>query len=176
VLSRPALRPTQPPIQWVPGALSPGVKLITHLQLVSRSGKKYGSIHPLPLYVFMAYCLISKAQGQLYLTFYLYWLTLGGERYCGSIPESNMDFSSLPLFSGCFWLYLTDTFFKAAGAWSIPVSYMQCQGSECLVFIFPLPHISSWCYACLVQPMRLTICRLQIQPVLDTWQVPTLVI
>jgi hypothetical protein len=24
--SRPALRPTQPPIQWVPGALSPGLK------------------------------------------------------------------------------------------------------------------------------------------------------
>jgi hypothetical protein len=26
IASRPALRPTQPPIQWVPGALSAGVK------------------------------------------------------------------------------------------------------------------------------------------------------
>jgi hypothetical protein len=37
---RPALRPTRPPIQWVPGGLSPGVKcptLTTHLQLVLRS-------------------------------------------------------------------------------------------------------------------------------------------
>jgi hypothetical protein len=43
----PALVSTQPPIQWVPGALSPGVKLTTHLQLVPRSRKR-GCIHPLP--------------------------------------------------------------------------------------------------------------------------------
>jgi hypothetical protein len=42
-VSRPALRPTQPPVQWVPGVLSPGLKrgrrvtLITHPQIVPRS-------------------------------------------------------------------------------------------------------------------------------------------
>jgi hypothetical protein len=42
-VSRPALRPTQPPVQWVPGVLSPGVKrgrgvmLTTHPHLVPRS-------------------------------------------------------------------------------------------------------------------------------------------
>jgi hypothetical protein len=42
-VSRPALRPTQPPVQWVPGVLSPGLKrgrsvtLTTHLHLVPRS-------------------------------------------------------------------------------------------------------------------------------------------
>jgi hypothetical protein len=46
-----ALGPTQPPIQWVPGTLSlgvkrPGVKLTAHLQLVPKS-RKCGSIHPL---------------------------------------------------------------------------------------------------------------------------------
>jgi hypothetical protein len=51
-LSRPALRPTQPPSQWVPGALSPGqsrwdVKLTTYLRLIPRS-IKCGSINPLP--------------------------------------------------------------------------------------------------------------------------------
>jgi hypothetical protein len=43
--SRPALRPTQPPIQWVSGVLSPGVKcgqgvtLTTHPHLVPRLSK-----------------------------------------------------------------------------------------------------------------------------------------
>jgi hypothetical protein len=42
-VSRPALRPTQPPVQWVPGVLSPGVKrgrgvtLTTQPHLVPRS-------------------------------------------------------------------------------------------------------------------------------------------
>jgi hypothetical protein len=50
--SRPALGPSQPHIQWVPGALSRGergrsVKLTSRLKLVPRS-RKYGSIHALP--------------------------------------------------------------------------------------------------------------------------------
>jgi hypothetical protein len=52
--SKPALGPTQPPLQWVPGALSPGVKrgrgvmLTTHPLLVPRSGnsRSYTSSHP----------------------------------------------------------------------------------------------------------------------------------
>jgi hypothetical protein len=51
MLFRPAWGPTQPPIQWVPGALSLGVKrpgreAATHLQLVPRSRIR-ASIHPL---------------------------------------------------------------------------------------------------------------------------------
>jgi hypothetical protein len=50
--SRSALGPTQPPIQRIPGAISPGVKRpgreAEHsLHVVSRSRKR-GSIHPLP--------------------------------------------------------------------------------------------------------------------------------
>jgi hypothetical protein len=36
-ISRPALMPAQPSLQWVPGVLSPEVKLTTHLHLVPRS-------------------------------------------------------------------------------------------------------------------------------------------
>jgi hypothetical protein len=52
--SRPALRPTQPPVQWVPGALSPGLKrgrgvmLTTHPLPVPwlRKSRSYTSCHP----------------------------------------------------------------------------------------------------------------------------------
>jgi hypothetical protein len=50
--SRPALGPTQPPIQWVLGDISPeyscrGVNLTTHLRLLPRS-RKYGSTQSFP--------------------------------------------------------------------------------------------------------------------------------
>jgi hypothetical protein len=53
-VSRPALGPTQPPAQWVPGVLSPGVKrgrgvmLTTHPHLVlrSRMSSSYSSSPP----------------------------------------------------------------------------------------------------------------------------------
>jgi hypothetical protein len=53
--SRPYLGLTQPPIQWIQGALSLGVK---------RQGHK--AIPPLPQYAFMV-CSSVKVQGQLYL-------------------------------------------------------------------------------------------------------------
>jgi hypothetical protein len=52
--SRPALRPTQPTIQWVPGVLSPGVKrgrgvtLTTHSHLVPRLRMNRSYISSLP--------------------------------------------------------------------------------------------------------------------------------
>jgi hypothetical protein len=50
--SRPVLRPTNPPIQWVQGAFrwrqgGRGAKLTTHLQLVPTT-RTHGSVHPLP--------------------------------------------------------------------------------------------------------------------------------
>jgi hypothetical protein len=58
-VSRPALKPTQPPIQWVLGVLYPRVKrgwsvtLTTHL-IYCRSQELVGTICPLPLGTYMA--------------------------------------------------------------------------------------------------------------------------
>jgi hypothetical protein len=50
-MPRPILRPTQPPIQWVTGALTPGVKRQEgehhHLPFSSAEVKKCGAIPPL---------------------------------------------------------------------------------------------------------------------------------
>jgi hypothetical protein len=61
--SRTALGPTQPPIQWVPGVLSLGVKRpgreADHLPPSSAEVKNAWTIPPLLQYVFMAWCLVK---------------------------------------------------------------------------------------------------------------------
>jgi hypothetical protein len=60
--SRPALRPTQSPIQWVPEAVSPGVKCLgceaDHLP--STSGKEWWSYTSTPQYILMAAFAVCK--------------------------------------------------------------------------------------------------------------------
>jgi hypothetical protein len=75
--SRVALGPTQPPIQWVSGALSLGVKRpgreANHSLPSSAEIKNAWSYIPLPQYSFMAWCSVN-AQGQFYLYFYInFW-------------------------------------------------------------------------------------------------------
>jgi hypothetical protein len=60
--SGPALGPTQPPIQWVSGALSPQVnrpgREANHSPPTSAKIKETWIYTSTPSYVFMAYCLI----------------------------------------------------------------------------------------------------------------------
>jgi hypothetical protein len=75
--SRTALGPTQPPIQWVSGALSLGVKRpgreADHSPPSSTEVKNAWNYISTPQYAFMAWCSVKKeAQGHLYL--YLYRL------------------------------------------------------------------------------------------------------
>jgi hypothetical protein len=82
-VSTTALGPTQPPIHWVPGAPSLGVK---------RSGReadhsppssaevKRGALLPLLQYVFMAWCLV-KHRDNFTFTFITPWGVLGERRY-----------------------------------------------------------------------------------------------
>jgi hypothetical protein len=72
--SRPALGSTQPPIQYVPGALSPGVKRpgreSDHSPPASAEIKKMWIYTSTPPYAFMAQYLIRSAQGLYLFTFY----------------------------------------------------------------------------------------------------------
>jgi hypothetical protein len=62
-VSRTALGPTQPPIQWEPGAISLGVKRpgreADHPPPSSAEVKNAWSYTSIPEYVFMAWCLVK---------------------------------------------------------------------------------------------------------------------
>jgi hypothetical protein len=87
---RPALGPTQPPNQWVPGALSLGVKrpgLTTHLHLVPRSKNAWSYTSNPPIFV-MAWCSV-KSTGTT-LPFYLYLYALAPRKF--HMTRSNGSF------------------------------------------------------------------------------------
>jgi hypothetical protein len=80
-MSRPALGPTQLPIQWVPGALTLGLKWpgcdADHSPPSSAEANNVWSYTSTPQYIFMVWCLIKQlicphniiltyAQGKLY--------------------------------------------------------------------------------------------------------------
>jgi hypothetical protein len=76
-VSRQALGPTQPAIQWVPGALSLGVKRPgyepDHTPPSSAEVKNEWSYTSTPQYVFMAWCLVKHTDNftLLYSNIYL---------------------------------------------------------------------------------------------------------
>jgi hypothetical protein len=80
-VSRLALGLTQPPVQWVPGALSLQEKWLwcedDHSPLSSTKVKNALSYTSTPQYAFMAWCSV-EAQGQLYHMYY------NQQMYCDS--------------------------------------------------------------------------------------------
>jgi hypothetical protein len=99
--SRTALWPTQSPIQWVPRALSLGIKgrnvnLATRLHLVPRSRMR-GNIPPLPQYACMAWCSV-KAQGRFYLYVYLLQLHENWNRTLSRSQARTVHYSAVMVF------------------------------------------------------------------------------
>jgi hypothetical protein len=72
--SRPALRPTQPPIQWVPWALSLGIKRpgreADHSPPISAEVKKTWVYISTPAYAFIALCLIKHRDNFTFLRWF----------------------------------------------------------------------------------------------------------
>jgi predicted membrane channel-forming protein YqfA (hemolysin III family) len=82
--SRTALGPMQPPIQWVPGTLSLGVKQLgheaDHSLPSSAKVKNAWSYTSTAQYAFMGWCSVKPWQ-QLYLYLtpkVIYWIIMGG--------------------------------------------------------------------------------------------------
>jgi hypothetical protein len=76
IMFRPALRPTQPSIQWVLEAPFLVVKRqgreANHSPPSSTEVKNGGAINSLPPYVFVEWCLINYTQGQIFTVTYTY--------------------------------------------------------------------------------------------------------
>jgi hypothetical protein len=68
--SRPALGPIEPPIQWIPRVLSPGVKRpgreADHSPPSSAEVKKTWRYTSTPQYAFMAWCLVKHRDNFIY--------------------------------------------------------------------------------------------------------------
>jgi hypothetical protein len=75
IMSRLALGPIQPPVQWVPGALSLGVKRPgrepDHLPPSSAEVKNAWSYTSAPQYAFTGWCLVKHRDN---FSFILFWL------------------------------------------------------------------------------------------------------
>jgi hypothetical protein len=100
--SRPALRSTQPPLQWVPGALSPGVKRpgreVDHSPPTSAEVKKMWIYTSAPPYAFMAWCFNLLSTGTtLPLPYFHHYikLSLVGKSSANTAPQSSYQTQSL---------------------------------------------------------------------------------
>jgi hypothetical protein len=114
--SRQDLGATQPPIEWVPGALSLGVKRlgreVNHSHLVPRS-RMHGTIPPFPRYTFIAWCSV-KTWGQLHLYF-----TFNNSMEQSPSWEANSHSASQE-FLHFYGTSSFSTVFKRARHWSLP--------------------------------------------------------
>jgi hypothetical protein len=145
--SRSTLGSTQPPIQWVLGAISPGVKRTgreaDHLTPTNAEVKKtwvYTSTSP---YAFIAKCLINYAQGQFYL--YLQWLF--GVYMEPFILYYNILLINFTLLYAWDYMYLLQYIIHAAARVRVRAACGFCGGKSdtgagfLRVLQFPLPII-----------------------------------
>jgi predicted membrane channel-forming protein YqfA (hemolysin III family) len=103
--SRQALELTQLPIQWVLGALSPGVKWlwceVDHLPPSGPNIKNEWSYTSIPQYMFMAWCLV-KHRTTLHLPFMFFTKIIG----VAQVKEDEMCVAVTYFVQSCLKLYM----------------------------------------------------------------------
>jgi hypothetical protein len=95
--SRLALGHTQPPMEWVLRALSPGAKRPTSAEV-----KKMWVYTSTSTYIYMAWCLISQAQGQLCLLKHMIVVAWTAQMFLSRMRDS----SSYQCYTTCKTLHL----------------------------------------------------------------------
>jgi hypothetical protein len=123
-VSRPALGPTQPPVQWVPWVLSPGVKrgrgvTLTTPHLVSRMSRSYIFFPP----------SASMACSGTALPF----TTVRGEKYGKGMGGARWRTVCLSMYSKTENIYCSQLSSVAILLQPEPVSHRIIQGKDCVL-------------------------------------------
>jgi hypothetical protein len=138
--SRPALGTTQPPIQWVPGALSPGVKRpaaeADHSPQTSAKVKKTWIYTSTPPYVFIAQCLVKHRDN--FTPFLQYFL-------CSVAHRSGKCRNCLKMYhdnehKGVLLLCAVGNVFVALKTFSDGNSLKYCTYCTCIYLVFSFCH------------------------------------
>jgi hypothetical protein len=142
--SRTALGPTQPPIRWVLGILSPGIKRpgreADHLSPTSAEVKNTWSYTSTPQYVFMIWLLVKH---RVNFTFIITWISVYADKSSSSISRTTQYITA---FVNGVWL--PNRLVQVPPPPKVSVLHLILHGgsSACTAVIFSVIHSLYWLF------------------------------